>query len=439
MVPDWVGAAIVKADCIRVKPDTSLALPRYLDFALNFEQTRKRTAKIIHGVGRPRLNLTEIKSIQVPLAPLGEQRRILAKIEELFSDLDAGVAALERVRANLKRYRAAVLKAAVEGKLTEDWRAQHPDIEPASVLLERILTARRRQWEHAQLAKFAQEGKAPPQGVNKRYKVPCIPPGDRHSALPGGWCWATLDELMWKIVDGTHHPPTYKESGVPFISVKDVRDGRVYFDDCKFISESQHDELSRRCKPELGDLLVTKSGTIGRVAVVKAARPFSLFVSVALAKPSGHELLIDWVSTAFQEWMSRTNVANDIKGSTIKNLHLEDMRVLRIPLPPISEQRVIISDVDRHLSVIEKVDNEIVAQLKRSSRLRQGILKRAFEGRLVSQDPTDEPAEKLLGRMSLEVNGTPHSATRLRQSRQERHSKSEKRAQRRLFPDEPES
>src|SRR5208283_5089249 len=155
VVPVWVGPAIVKADCIRVKPDTSLALPRYLDFALNFEQTRKRTGTIIHGVGRPRLNLTEIKSIEVPLAPLGEQRRIVAKIEELFSDLDAGVAALERVRANLKRYRAAVLKAAVEGKLTEDWRAQHPETEPASVLLDRILTDRRRRWEHAQLANFA--------------------------------------------------------------------------------------------------------------------------------------------------------------------------------------------------------------------------------------------------------------------------------------------
>ena len=90
---------------------------------------------------------------------LAEQRRIVAKIEELFSDLDAGVVALERVRANLKRYRAAVLKAAVEGKLTEDWRAQHPDTEPASVLLERILADRRRQWEQAQLAKFAQAGK----------------------------------------------------------------------------------------------------------------------------------------------------------------------------------------------------------------------------------------------------------------------------------------
>ncbi|MFO0889888.1 MAG: hypothetical protein U0790_12195 [Isosphaeraceae bacterium] len=116
-----------------------------------------------------------MKAVRVPFAPINEQRRIVAKIEELFSDLDAGVAALERVRANLKRYRASVLKAAVEGKLTEDWRAQHPDTEPAPVLLERILTERRRQWEKDQLAKFAQAGKQPPKGWREKYVEPGRP------------------------------------------------------------------------------------------------------------------------------------------------------------------------------------------------------------------------------------------------------------------------
>ena len=106
-----------------------------------------------------------LSRIHFPLPPVPEQRRIVAKIEELFSDLDAGVVALERVRANLKRYRAAVLKAAVEGKLTEDWRAQHPDTEPASVLLERILTERRRQWEKDQTRQVRPGGQAAAEGV----------------------------------------------------------------------------------------------------------------------------------------------------------------------------------------------------------------------------------------------------------------------------------
>ncbi len=126
---------------------------------------------------------------------MNEQRRIDAKIEELFSDLDAGVAALERVRANLKRYRAAVLKAAVEGKLTEEWRAQHPDTEPASVLLDRILTERRRQWEQAQLAKFAHAGKQPPKGWQAKYEEPDPPDARGLPSLPGVWRWMRLDSL----------------------------------------------------------------------------------------------------------------------------------------------------------------------------------------------------------------------------------------------------
>ena len=125
-----------------------------------------------------------------PIAPLNEQRRIVAKIEELFSDLDAGVVALERVRANLKRYRAAVLKAAVEGKLTEDWRAQHPDTEPASVLLERILTERRRQWEKDQLAKFAQAGNSLRRGGRQNTGNRLLIVRRNYLTLPPSWVWA---------------------------------------------------------------------------------------------------------------------------------------------------------------------------------------------------------------------------------------------------------
>ena len=129
----------------------------------------------------------------------------MAKIEELFSDLDAGVAALERAKANLKRYRAAVLKAAVEGRLTAAWRAEHPDVEPASELLKRLLTERRKRWEQDQLAKYEAKGKKPPQGWKDKYKEPA-PPDARLVArqLPPNWCWTTasIDQLTTSITSG---------------------------------------------------------------------------------------------------------------------------------------------------------------------------------------------------------------------------------------------
>jgi type I restriction enzyme S subunit len=147
------------------------------------------------GIAVPNVNAKKLETIALPIAPANEQARIVAKVEELFSDLDAGVAALERARANLKRYRAAVLKAAVEGRLTAEWRKAHPDVEPASKLLERILTERRRKWEEAQLAKFAAAGKPPPKGWKYKYPEPAKPEIDTPWELPDTWCLTSVDAV----------------------------------------------------------------------------------------------------------------------------------------------------------------------------------------------------------------------------------------------------
>ena len=173
------------------------------------------------GIGQPNVNATVLGTVTLPVAPPDEQRRIVAKVEELFSDLDAGVAALERVRANLKRYRAAVLKAAVEGRLTADWRAAHPDAEPASALLARVLADRRAKWEAEQLAKFATAGKPPPKGWTDKYTEPAGPEAIALPELPAGWCWATVEQLVIEptcngiSIKGQKDPP-----GVPAASTQ---------------------------------------------------------------------------------------------------------------------------------------------------------------------------------------------------------------------------
>lgn len=147
------------------------------------------------GITQVNLNTDIVRDLDVPIPPINEQHRIVAKIEELFSDLDAGVAALERAKANLKRYRAAVLKAAVEGKLTEAWRAEHPNIEPASKLLERILAERRQKWEADQLAKFAAAKKEPPRNWKEKYVEPTPPVTKGLPELPDEWCWSSRTDF----------------------------------------------------------------------------------------------------------------------------------------------------------------------------------------------------------------------------------------------------
>ena len=148
-----------------------------------------------HATTLPSLPFSKIKHIAVPVAPRTEQVRIADTLDELFSNLDAGVAALKRVRDRLKLYRASVLKAVVEGTLTTDWRKQQANTEPASELLKRVLAERRRRWEEDQLRKFEEKGKAPPKNWKAKYKEPVAPDTAGLPPLPEGWCWATVDQL----------------------------------------------------------------------------------------------------------------------------------------------------------------------------------------------------------------------------------------------------
>lgn len=292
-------------------------------------------------------SVSDLRVLEVPLPPLPEQERIVAKIEALFTQLEAGTAAMRRVQAGLKRYKASVLKAACEGRLV----AQDPSDEPAEELLHHL-------------------GKSPQVGV-------AFPP------LPEGWCWAKMYDVARKITDRTHFTPTYIPDGVAFISVKDIYGGKIHFDKCKYINQDEHNQLIRRCHPEPLDVLITKSGTIGRIAVVKTDRPFSLFVSVALIKQLREVWDSNYLAIALENYINHLDIQQDVKGGVIKNLHIEDIKEIILPLPPLAEQRCIVAEVERRLSVAQEIEAVVEASLARAGRLRQAILKRAFEGRLV--------------------------------------------------------
>ena len=202
------GATVGKLGILGMDATTNQAvcgifLPREVDtrYAYYFLMSI-RSDLIRQGKGGAQSNIsnTIVRATRLPFAPQSEQVRIVAKIEELLSDLDAGVAALERAKANLKRYRAAVLKAAVEGHLTKGWRSENPDVEPAPELLDRILVERRERWETEQLAKYEEKGKKPPKGWKEKYKEPAEPDVDGLPELPEGWCWASGEQLFdWSI------------------------------------------------------------------------------------------------------------------------------------------------------------------------------------------------------------------------------------------------
>ena len=202
-----------------------------------------------------------------------------------------------------------------------------------------------------------------------------------------------LKDITVKITDGTHKTPKYLNEGIPFLSVKDIYDRQLHFDNCKYISSDEHNVLFKRCNPEKGDVLITKSGTIGRTAIVNVSTPFSLFVSVALIKPNRKRIEPKYLMYSLDKYIASIDISQVIKGGVVKNLHIEDIKKIAIPLPSLSEQKAIVKKIETAFAFADKAQAAITDALEQAKQLKQSILKRAFEGKLVPQDPNDKPID----------------------------------------------
>jgi type I restriction enzyme S subunit len=356
------------------------------------------------------------------LPPKDEQSRIVAKIEELFSDLDAGVAALNRAKGNLKRYRASVLKAAVEGKLTEEWRARHPATEPASALLARILKERRQKWEADQLAKFAAADKEPPKTWREKYVEPTPPKTTVLPSIPNSWTWATLDAIADVVGGITKDQKKANQPGmreIPYLRVANVQRGFLDLSEMKSISATEDDIADFRL--EAGDVLFTEGGDrdkLGRGWVwtgelSECIHQNHIFRGRLLSQDMQPRFVSHHGNTFGKEWFIKAGK----QTTNLASINLGILRQFPVPIPPAAEQAEIIAQVDETLSQIDAAEMQIEHGLIRASRLRQSILKQAFEGKLVPQDPRDEPASTLLARLAENRTQVGQSATKPKAAR----------------------
>lgn len=384
-MPNGIGAGsseffVLRPSCDEVSAKYLLALVKSHDFL------SEGAENMTGAVGLRRVPKQFVESYLVPVPPAAEQTRIAQKLDELLAQVDTLKSRIDTIPALLKRFRQSVLAAAVSGRLTEEWRAGNTRCDVAeqinAILRDRLL-------------------------LSKSKKAPSTHLKNEEYEIPQTWRWVSLDSLSAKIVDGTHHTPTYVESGVPFISVKDIRDGVIDFSSTKFITNREHEELCKRCYPQKGDLLITKSGTIGRTAMVNTQAEFSLFVSVALIKPASKLVNMRFIDIALMKWVGEIDISSRIVGSAIKNLHLTDMKVLAIPFAPLEEQAEIVRRVEQLFAFADQLEAKVATAKARIDRLTQSILAKAFRGELVPQDPNDEPASLLLERIQAQRAAAP--------------------------------
>ena len=389
-----IGSTLAKLSCYELNKS-------YLFYFLQtkYEDINKRP----RGVGIPHIDPNLFWSINFPLPPLPEQHRIVAKIEELFTRLDAGVEALKKVKAQLKRYRQAVLKSAFEGKLTQEWRenvganGRSPlqsgrpttkipgclPLEPASVLLERIKEERKK---------------------NAKGKYKELPPVDTSELpeLPEGWVWTRVRDVSDMIQYGTSEKANDDSDGIPVIRMGNILDLKIVFDKLKFFPKDW---------PQLGnfilqngDVLFNRTNSmelVGKTAVYKNYHPKAVFASylirVRLREDSYNPDLLSFFINSFYGRKFISSVVSQQVGQA--NVNGTKLSSMPIPLLHIREQQKIVEEIESRLSVADEVERIAEQSLKQSERLRQSILKMAFEGKLVPQDPTDQPAEKLLERI----------------------------------------
>lgn len=362
-------------------------------------------------------------SVPLLVPPAAEQTRIVGKLEELLSDLDAGVAELKAAQAKLQHYRQSLLKAAVEGSLTRAWREAHPAPEETGAdLLARILVERRARWEAQQLAKFEAQGKTPPKGWQRKYPEPEQPSMAGMPTLPDGWAWASLNQLLESLRSGSAETSGREPTAFPVLKSSAVRQGHIDLAALNYLNEQQS-------RPENlladGDLLITRlSGSVEYVGCAAVARlpatlrvqyPDRIFCGKLL--PSTSEMA-EFLVLCLGSIHARARLEAAAKSTAgHKRISLSDLLPFPIPLPPRSE----IAALSREMAIAQarsaEIGNAIERALRQSTAQRQNLLRAAFAGQLVPQDPADEPAAALLARIRAERAAAQPAAKRSRSTK----------------------
>ncbi len=352
------------------------------------------------------INKDKVESLLINIAPQKEQKRIVYKLEELFSELDEGVKELKAAQTKLSQYRQSLLKSAVEGSLTQQWRAENSDKvqETGEQLLARILKQRREQWQQQKLAEFAEKGKTPPKNWQDKYPEPVQPDTTDLPELPEGWVWATIDQLALNKRYGSSSKTNDDSSGVPVLRMGNIQDGKLDYGNLKYLP-IDHKEF-----PELllqdGDLLFNRTNSaelVGKTAVYRdIGKPVSYasyLISVTFSKYVLPEIVAHYINSVLgKKWIAE--VMNQTAGQA--NVNGTKLGELAIPLPPFDEQVELVQKVINEFESIDQQSEATTLGLKQSEAQRKNILKSAFSGQLVPQDPNDEPASVLLEKIKQE-------------------------------------
>ncbi|MBC8419363.1 MAG: restriction endonuclease subunit S [Desulfobacterales bacterium] len=386
--------------------------PKWLYLHVRSGEFVEDMSALVKGALYPAIKSNDVRSYRIPIPPLNEQKRIVARIEELQAHSRRAREALETVPDLLEQLRQSILAAAFRGDLTKEWRKQHQDVEPASELLKRIRFERRKRWEAAELDKLKCKGLT---GDNldeafakqrKKYKEPVPVDTSDLPELPEGWCWAIVEELSLLVTKGSSprwQGFEYTTTGVPFVRSQNVLSGSLDLAELAFLPKS-FNKKERRSILAANDVLVNIVGaSIGRAALATedvAGGNVNQAVAVIRLIQEG------FLPSLIVYWLLSPTGQRQIHGGKVDvaraNLSLTDVSAIIVPLPPFVEQEELVFQLCENMKLLARLSDKIVEIQTSLDDLDYSALTKAFRGQLAPQDPKDEPASVLLERIREE-------------------------------------
>lgn len=363
-----VGFGSTEFHVLRPRPGIN---PAFIYYFISSDKFRSDAEHNMTGaVGQRRVPTQYLKNHPISIPPLSEQCRIVAKIEELFAEIDEGTERLLKAKELLKGYRQSLLKSAFEGKLTEEWRNKHIKNTYPKTLTDKQIS------------------------------------GDISPELPEGWDYIPLGNLIEEPKYGTSKKCTYDAEGIGVLRIPNILDGTVDTTDLKF---AQFDDAERAAYNLIsGDILIIRSNgsiaIVGKSALITENAEQYLFAGYLIRlRPYKHLISSNFLTTLLSSHFLRTQIENKAKSTSgVNNINSNELKSLLIPLCELEEQKVIVNTLKEYLSTTDSLEKEIQKGLHRLNALRQSVLKKAFAGKLVPQDITDELASTLLARIKAE-------------------------------------
>ncbi len=340
------------------------------------------------------MNVSHVRALDIDVAPLNEQRRIVSKIESLFARSRRAKEALDAIPPLLDRLRQSILAAAFRGDLTADWRAQHPDVEPADKLLERIRTERRRRWEEAELEKMRAKGKEPKNDNWKaKYKEP-VEAGRGMSSgsakktgeLPSTWCSARLGELAELQPGYAFKSAWFAKDGVRLLRGTNIVPGATRWEDVVRLPESRRKEFERYELGE-GDIVIAMDRPMVSSGL-KTARLAVRDLPALLLQRVGRFNLFEPTDPRCFYWLLQSrhfieHITDQATGTQLPHISGADIETAPVPLAPAAEQRVLAERAEAALRKVESLHQQLSIIGARSEALQASVLRAAFDGRLL--------------------------------------------------------